>query len=376
MKEVKDFIAKGETDEAINLLIIELKKNGDNESINQVLLISSRFSELSKRQKLGLEYRKEEINEINYSLLQILDEYEKIKDDKKLNKSYNNFYASRNIRNKEINYPTINKPMLIGFLIDVSLSMTSSIKNSSGKTQSRLESFQDSFDDLLEQAKKACYDEKGQKIVPLFKLFLYGFGFGNIFARFFSSNRSKVRSLLKPDKSSDIVTIDKLIDNWKEYENYIKDSVSEMFGETPMYEAITMAKQKISNELKYSQYTHPIVLFIISDGEPTDAEPNEIIKLSNELKEQGVLIISTFINDSNIVEYKKLYSEEEESWSAGAKLMFNSSSELPIESPFYAYLREFNWNFNKGAKLFAQVNEAETLKEFLNIVLSPLSKGK
>jgi len=285
------------------------------------------------------------------------------------------FFLSKDEQNNiDFIKPSIDKPLLIGLLVDVSGSMTASINNIEGSSQSRIESFQKSFDELIEKAKELCKEPDGQRIAPLFKIFVYGFGFGNILSSFLFGDKPKVRSILKPENDRDIFNIEELVDNWKQHEYYVKSVAKEMFGATPMYEAFTVALKKIKNELNNSFLTKPVILFVISDGEPTDASPSEIIEIANELKEMGVVIISTLITNQNMTVYKKLYSAPEDHWNIETRLMFECASELPKGSPFHAHIREFNWEFGTNPKLFAQVNQSETLKEFLKLLVSPLEE--
>jgi hypothetical protein len=112
---------------------------------------------------------------------------------------------------------------------------------------------------------------------------------------------------------------------------------------------------------------------VLSDGEPTDAGPERIRALSDQLKATGTLVISCYVTDADIAEPRHLYGRAQATWPAGAALMFDVAAQVPPHSPFSAYLREFKWRIDDGARLFTQVNQSEVLAEFLNLVLSPLS---
>jgi hypothetical protein len=278
---------------------------------------------------------------------------------------------SNNIQSR----PTPGKPMLIGLMVDVSGSMTSSIQNMSGQTQTRLESFSNSFDDLIEYGTKLSEEKESKEILPLFKLFAYGFGFGNPLSFIFGGGSEDVRDLLVlPDFSGSTITINKLAKNWDLYKNHIEGMVTQMFGATPMYKAFKEVKERFEKERKMSPLTGPPVLFVLSDGEPTDGTSEQILEVADDLKKQGILIISCYVTAHNITHHKKLYSKTENDWPEGAQLMFQCSSILNTQSPFFSYMKEYNWDVEENAHLFAQINQSEILGEFLKAVLSPLDK--
>jgi hypothetical protein len=141
--------------------------------------------------------------------------------------------------NQTSHRPTVDKPLLVGLLVDVSFSMTSSIENRTGRTLNRLESVLASLDDLVSEAKELTREGSSEKIAPLLKVFAYGFGFGGLWSEFFGSEGEQVRDLLRlPGEISSTVTIDKLANNWQHYRSHFERMTEEMFGKTPMGEAL------------------------------------------------------------------------------------------------------------------------------------------
>ena len=361
MENIRKLISEGDIDEAISLLI---DASGE-ETKNDILLLSSRYKTWKRNSILGFNSSKEEINQITNSLLFIIDEINKQKIERRN-------YNPKLIQNLEFERPIPEKPLLIGFLVDVSASMLTSIENKEGGTQSRLDTFQNSLEDLVKSAKEYCLLPDGKSISPLFHLFVYGFGFGNVLSVFLKGNIPKVKSIIRPQNGNDVITISEFVNNWEDHKTYAKSLAAEMFGNTPLYEALKVAKSKIISEQKIKSLTNPTILFIVSDGEPTDASPDEIIAIVNELKMIGVIVVSTFLTEKNVTKFKRLYSHSNQEWDSGANLMFECASVLPPNSPFYNYLQEFNWEFDDQPRLFSQVNQTQTLKEFINLVLSPI----
>jgi len=146
----------------------------------------------------------------------------------------------------------------------------------------------------------------------------------------------------------------------------------EMFGNTPMREGLAAAAERLGRETKTSSYFGLPIIFLLSDGDPTDATPQEVAAVALKIKSTGALIVSCYVTSDDIAEPRHLYSKAPTPWPNGAALMLECASEVPPESPFSAYLRERRWMVEAGGRLFTQINQSEVLSEFMNLVLSPL----
>lgn len=138
-----------------------------------------------------------------------------------------------------------------------------------------------------------------------------------------------------------------------------------------MGEAFRLVRGRLKKELQSASYYGTPTIFILSDGDPTDATPEEIIEIADEVKGMAT-IVSCFVTDADLTERRRLYGAEHPRWSAGAELMFRCASPVPQNSSFSQYLYEYNWRVDDDARLFAQVNQSEMLSEFMNMILSPL----
>ncbi len=270
--------------------------------------------------------------------------------------------------------PTSEYPLLVGILVDVSWSMTTSIKNIDDKVQNRFEGFRESLHKVVDSTKEICQQEEPEQISPLIKLFALGFGFGNpvsFILRGDSGNR--VRDLLVLENTSECTTtVSQLINDWNLYEKNIESMSKSMFGDTPMGEALRRAEERLDEELSKNFYYKEPILFILSDGLPTDVSADEILELTERLQEKGIIIVSCYVTEKNLTKPRCLHGVAEESWEEGAQLMFNCASIPSSTSPFYSYFRELDWEIQENGRLFAQINETEFLEEFLRVIISPL----
>lgn len=269
--------------------------------------------------------------------------------------------------------PTAHRPLLVGLLIDVSGSMTSSIQNRSGESLNRLEGFERSLGEVAAKAKDIA--DKGEK--GLIKVFAYGFGFGNILSAFLGGSGPKVQDILRrPGEPEAPVALDFVADKWEGFQNHVRSLVPKMFGDTPMMEGFRVVMDRFARERKRANYAETSVLFVLSDGEPTDVnDPKQITDFARELKEHKVVVISCYVTDANITESRHLYGHVQSSWPQGARLMFECASALPTPSPFESYMMEHRWKIEKDGRLFTQVNQSEILAEFLSVITSPLEPG-
>lgn len=280
----------------------------------------------------------------------------------------------RKMKSNVVQYePTPDQPLLIGLLVDVSGSMRSSIQNRRGKSLNRLESFRDALDDLISRAKEMSRVDSSEKIAPLIKIFAYGFGFGNPLSLLFGGKGGPVRDLLDiPGEPSSTVSIDKLANSWMYYRRHVESMAIEMFGSTPMGDGFKTVLARFGHELRYSKFAGQPVLFVLSDGDPTDASSEQIVEIAKQLRQIGVLIVSCYVTDDDIAEPRHIYGVAPGDWPKGAKLMFESASLVPPTSSFDSYLREYSWTIESKGRFFTQVNQSEILSEFMNAILSPL----
>ena len=287
--------------------------------------------------------------------------------------SYDN-HARQRLNNE---HPTVEAPLLVGILVDVSASMFYSANNLSNEKQNRFQDFQKAFDNLIATAEKKIQEKVDGRIEPLVKIFALGFGFNNPIAIMLGDKGESVRNLLSlKDTSSLTVGIDKLIQNKKLHENNIEDLAFSMFGDTPMREAFQEAEKILEKELKQYPYSKPPILFVISDGMPSDAKSSVIIEIAERLKNKGVLIISCYITNQDVTKPRHLYQATDEDWEDGAKLMFNCASKIPLGSPYLSHFFEFKWEIEEDAHLFTQINQSEQsemLSEFIESVISSLT---
>ena len=92
------------------------------------------------------------------------------------------------------------------------------------------------------------------------------------------------------------------------------------------------------------------------------------------MKRDEVIVVSCYVTDIDITEPRHVYNKSNKDWPEGAKLMFECASNLPLNTPFDAYMREHGWDIDDGGRLFTQINQSEILSEFLNVLVSPLDQ--
>ncbi|WP_027155699.1 alpha/beta fold hydrolase [Mesorhizobium sp. WSM2561] len=262
--------------------------------------------------------------------------------------------------------------LLIGILADVSMSMRGSIGSSGASAINRLEAFSEALEDMVKQAAASVQDQSQERPSTEVRLFAYGFGFGNPLSAFLGRQGPDVRDLFAPngigERTLDVVD---LASNWQQHLANVRSLTVDMFGSTPMRAALERAKARFLDEIG-QRPAATTVLFVLSDGEPTDGDPETILAIADEIRSLGATIVSCFVTKTDITEPQRLYGGHLPSWPPEARLMFDCASELRRGTTFDAQLREYGWRIDAGSHLFAQVNQSEMLSEFLTVAVSPL----
>lgn len=165
------------------------------------------------------------------------------------------------------------------------------------------------------------------------------------------------------------LSIENAIDIIRDEKNVLNNADEWFYGDTPMKEALTEVKARFLKELSSRPADTTPILFLISDGEPTDGNPLQIVE---DMKAHGIVIVSCFVTNGDLANPRVLFNAPEQTWNDGAKLMFKISSPLQEASPFHNFLTRKGWKICPNAKLFVQVNHSQVLAEFIRIILSPL----
>ncbi|XP_044182297.1 uncharacterized protein LOC114973372 [Acropora millepora] len=132
-----------------------------------------------------------------------------------------------------------------------------------------------------------------------------------------------------------------------------------IYGRTPLMKAMRYSVDLFS----YSEFAnHKKLLFILSDGQPTDGLDPPVQQLSD----LGVTIVSCLITREGLSDPCHLYSLLDESWEAPAKFMFKMSSTITTQKiPRTLFLKK-GWKIdieNNETRLFFHVNHPDVVKD-------------
>ena len=150
-------------------------------------------------------------------------------------------------------------------------------------------------------------------------------------------------------KEVDKKRVDELLEAVKPY----------IYGKTPLMQAMRHSVDLFS----HSEFAnHKKLLFILSDGQPTDGEKPPV----QELTTLGVTIVSCFMTRKGLPDPRRLYSLLDESWEVPAKFMFNMSSIVTTQNIPHTVFVKKGWKIdieNNETRLFFQVNHPDVIKE-------------
>jgi hypothetical protein len=279
--------------------------------------------------------------------------------------------------------PSVEKPLLICLAIDVSDSMKQPIIDHTGKTIKRWSSVSNAIEHFVQLGVSWVQDPETQNVLPLYYLMAYGFGFRELMHTIGRRKKpgGSVRDLLAHPSLPSLPSASDLSEHWNDYKNHLmtqREYTGDLFGSTPTRQALIMIRNRIREEYKKKAFTLPTLLLIISDGLADDGEnPLPIIK---ELHSMGVITLSCYLADKDILASRQLYKKEQAYWSDGAKLMFQCASPLHLDNyvmqAMFDYLSDYGWKPQEGARLFAQVNQAKELENFLEVLLRGTANEK
>ena len=134
-----------------------------------------------------------------------------------------------------------------------------------------------------------------------------------------------------------------------------------IYGRTPFFRTIGEA-MALFHDSKFSD--HKKVLFILSDGEPSDNQTTFPVGIG---RASDVTIVSCFVTDSAThIDPKRLFSKMEPDWDPGATFMFSLSSKVATQSLPRTMFVKRDWTIditNNETHLFLQVNHPDHLRE-------------
>lgn len=330
---------------------------------------------------------------------------------------------------------------LVGLAIDLSGSMANSIRNNTGGQVSRLESFRQSLERLVTEAKNRVHESRAKQIQTSIDLFAYGFGlramtvcdllslikvgqhvitkeeieelkqryireaqssysgyaglgdlarqlgFGGLVREVESTVRANAEAEIRRKIMLEVkrrlerqlqsigdttLPVEEIARLWESSGETLTNAEELIFGNTPMRECLTEVVKRFERELKSRDKDTVPVLFILSDGEPTDGDPLPALEA---LRPLNVTVISCFVTDQDIANPRVLFGQPEPQWNQGARLMFEMASKIEDESDFAKFLLRKNWTIKPDARLFVQVNHSLILEEFIRVVLSPFESS-
>ncbi len=134
-----------------------------------------------------------------------------------------------------------------------------------------------------------------------------------------------------------------------------------IFGNTPMRAMFQQLISRFDAEARRGGAGASKVLFLLSDGMPTDGDP---LPLAAQLA-RDVTIVSCFVTGADVTAARTMFAAPDPSWTEEARLMFDLATVADDENPFLQSLRAHGWIVPAGVRLFIQVNRSDILEEFI-----------
>lgn len=145
----------------------------------------------------------------------------------------------------------------------------------------------------------------------------------------------------------------------KQVDELLKAVEPYIYGATPLMQAVHHSVGLFS----YPEFAnHQKLLFILSDGMPSDGNDPPLQTLSN----LGVTVVSCFITNQKLSDPRHLYSIPDENWEDPAKFMFRMSSIITTQKIPHTLFVKKGWKIdidNNETRLFFQVNHPDLIRD-------------
>ena len=141
-----------------------------------------------------------------------------------------------------------------------------------------------------------------------------------------------------------------------------------IYDATPLYQAIRTATKCFEKHASTFQ-SHKKLLFVLSDGDPTDGGENDsaaIKKVATRLENAGVTVVGCFVTQSKTIQPKQMFSKMNTNWDSGSKFLFSLSSTITTQSIPRTMFVKRDWSIdfeNNETRLFLQVNHPDHLRD-------------
>ena len=233
-------------------------------------------------------------------------------------------------------------------------------------------------------------------VIPTLLALKYGPEVGNAYSSWVTRNKratvEEVREVVEKAKAHLLKKVDAdsifnvqdasdVVHRYVDKKNLTKEKSRELlqriepyiYGRSPFFRAIGEARALFRHS-KFS--SHKKLLFILSDGVPTDGKTTDRARVDYEISrftEVDVTVVSCFITNSARIEPKRLFSKMEPAWDPAAKFMFSLSSKFLTQSLPRSMFVERHWTIddtNNETHLFLQLNHPDNMREIFEVARS------
>ncbi len=196
-------------------------------------------------------------------------------------------------------------PLLIGVILDASASMLSTISQLAKDHSQSYIDLPTALSIVVERTKSYCKTPEGTEYLPLFSLFVYGFGFGklrkaatSVVNRILGIRSGQGKIELIPDEAirdmfaenaaaRSLPYTPNLVDlnrNWGSYQQSLEWQLTDGgLGTSALYDALVVVHDRIFHELENPFFEHPM-LFIVSNGKIDNASDQDLYRACHDLR--------------------------------------------------------------------------------------------
>ena len=302
---------------------------------------------------------------------------------------------SPNSSHQNANGISVENPLLLGVLVDVSRSMLKLLEDLPSQSGISRNKLGEALNELAEKAILYCRTPEATQILPRFALFMYGFGFGRLRSAIANSlarlgitsenasgsiPESNVRDLFAEIAyKENIPTTPNAAELYEALNSYGRSLEAQIVdaggGSSVLGEGLKSIEQRFKAELSHFN-TKNALLLIVSDGQLDNATDEQLHRTAQRIRDLGVHILSCYVSREVVTAHRTLYANPIANWSIEAHRLFDCASAITQDNSIVNSLKEIalenKWNIPDGARMFVQINNNEMLQEVIEMVISPL----
>lgn len=263
--------------------------------------------------------------------------------------------------------PVLPTTLLLGFVIDLSPSISHNIRNNTGGHLQCLGTHKLKFGRLLTILRDYVLTTENRQLDSAVRMFVHLFGLQA------NTNGDLFSLLTETQPEGHLLCRLTCLPLWTaarilaRHEEALVNIRRYPHGGLQMSEVLENVMHRFDSELKTGVTRALPVLLIFSDGNATD---DRSLSLVSDLKSRGIAVLSCFVADCDVADPDRLHETPGLEWGKAARQMFEMASIVGLTRLKHP-LSDAGYQVNPKARLFIQVNHSLLSERLFQLFVEP-----